>query len=806
MRFSTTATVLGLCIAAQSVAADEAHTGATNDGTGVTTNNQSTGHREEPKEVLQEIVVTAQKRSENLMDVPSSITVLGGKELENTVPQSLVDLNGTVPGVTITGGGTPGQAQITMRGINVSTAGGASLVGIYVDEVPLLTTTTTTTADLMPYDIERIEVLVGPQGTLYGTSTMGGLIKYVLKDPQLNEFSGRVGVIGDYVDHSDGVGGGVRGVVNIPLITDVLGIRLSAYDQRTQGFIHDYSPNMTVDNFGAYTQEGARLAALWKPNDKWTVKFGILWQRTDAANAAGGNALAGNAGGVIVNPTTFQPTFGEWGTSTYVPTPYLTDSRLFSLAVNGDLGFATLTSATALQTTHTFTRSDFTYSTSQWSSFITDFGPNPNVPNPIADSWTWNYGEKITQEIRLASSANQRFEWMLGAFYTHELTQGPTPTYAENPNGTLIQTTIPAFNPFFAANGFPTSYYEAALFGNDTWHFNDQLSLTTGVRYAYHHLTNNDAFWGGAFGLTQPGGSIPAGLPYTQDNPAVDVDTVSHQEVVTWMVSPEWHVTKDAMVYFRAATGYRQGGPTNIPPGSNVPASYKSDTLTNYELGTKQDLLNHRLTLTAAIYDVEWKDIQVNVIQPVTNFVYPGNGNGARSWGGDVGASYVPDEHWVFGTTLSYVDARLTADEPALGPYDSATGLPLDSVVKGARLPLSSRFSGAATVEYQQPLSTSSEFHAGASYKYATDQWTFLPGIQLAVLMRQPRPFDMYAGLRFNRVDTRLYVRNFFSSEPSVERLSFPLSSPYTFYAFPESLEYTPIQPRTVGLSVDVHL
>jgi hypothetical protein len=162
----------------------------------------------------------------------------------------------------------------------------------------------------------------------------------------------------------------------------------------------------------------------------------------------------------------------------------------------------------------------------------------------------------------------------------------------------------------------------------------------------------------------------------------------------------------------------------------------------------------------------------------------------------------VPGDRVTLGTTLGYVDARLTADEPGIGLNPG-----VEFVRDGARLPLSSRFNAALTADYNQPLTAQSKLEAGVSYRYATDLWTYVPGVSYAVLERQPRPLDLYAGLRFNQVNARLYARNVFNSEPSIERLFYPppgqpgLASPYTFF---QSLEYTPIQPRTIGISVDV--
>ncbi len=205
-----------------------------------------------------EVVVTAQKRAEKLQDAPVSVSVVSGANLEATQATSMADWSSYVPGLALGAGGSPGLVNLSLDGIGPLAA--ASQVGVYVNDTPLGSSssfqgTRLFTPDLMPYDLDRIEVLRGPQGTLYGASTMGGLIKYVLKDPDLDTFSGRIG--GDLfgVENASGVGGGVRGEINAPVIKDQLALRLSAYDENTPGYIDNAITGQKGDN--ALRQYGA---------------------------------------------------------------------------------------------------------------------------------------------------------------------------------------------------------------------------------------------------------------------------------------------------------------------------------------------------------------------------------------------------------------------------------------------------------------------------------------------------------------------------------------------------------------------
>lgn len=714
------------------------------------------GRRDE----LSVVVVTANKRKEDVMDVPSSVSVLSEQQLEDTQPQSLIDLNGLVPGLTITSGGTPGQVHLTLRGISVANTG-TPLVGTYIDEVPW-SSSDVVTMDLMPYDVERIEVLSGPQGTLYGASAMGGQLKYVLKEPQLRDFESRAGVNANYTDGGDRPGGGFHASVNIPLVTDVFGLRLSGYHQKNQGYINNVGPGSPqgAHDYNPSTEDGGRIAALWKVNDQLKIKLAAVLQTINAGGTAS----------VLVDPLTLNPTFGELTTANYAPTSFIEHSRLYYLVVDWDLEFATLTSASSWQTQRNLVNQDLTYGTAQWRGLValTTGGlyTDASVAFPNTQST-----DTSTEEIRLTSRATDRFEWMLGGFYTRQNIQGWQPVYALEPNG---QET-PGVNPFFANNGFPGIYEEVAAFTNDTYHFSDRFALSAGARYAINHQSVTNSQYGAIF------------LPTCQNPFCSSIYTSSRQGVATWMVSPEWHFNKDSMVYARVATGYRPGGATGVPAGSTAPASYNADTLTNYELGVKSSALDKRLDFTFALYDIEWKDIQVLVLQPGTGLQYLGNGKTARSRGGELGLSYVATDGLHLGATLGYVNAHLTADAPGVGGLNGAT------------LPLSSKVNGAVAADYRWAIKTDAAFQAGASFRYATDVWNFVSSNAAAVDSRQPRLLDLYTGIQYGRLDARLYLRNALSSQPRIVALQQPSS-----YAAFEALSFTPIQPRTVGVNFDV--
>ena len=273
-------------------------------------------------------MVTAQKRTERLATTPVSVSVIRGAKLEEGQALNMADWSGYVPGLMLGAVGSPGLTNLALDGIGP--LGSASEVGIYINDTPLGSSssfqgTRAFTPDLMPYDLDHIEVLRGPQGTLYGASTMGGLIKYVLKDPNLENFSARIG--GDLfgVENGSGVGGGARGAVNVPLVKDQLALRLSAYDENTPGFIDNAITGQKGDN--AVQQYGGRAALLWQPTSNFSIEASALFSRNHADNQAI----------VALDQTTLQPIAGPLSNINVRPEPYTQTLQLYDLQLNWDL-------------------------------------------------------------------------------------------------------------------------------------------------------------------------------------------------------------------------------------------------------------------------------------------------------------------------------------------------------------------------------------------------------------------------------------------------------------------------------------
>lgn len=703
----------------------------------------------ETRNELAEVVVTATKREERIQDVPASITALSGEELEKTAPKSLTDLAGYVPGLTVVSNGTPGQAQVSLRGISSQPALGA-LVGTYVDEVPVGSSSAYNQAslqslDLVPYDLDRVEVLRGPQGTLYGAGAMGGLLKYVFKNPDLNEFEGRAGVTGEDIQGSGGIGVGVRASVNIPLISDELGVRASGYREKTLGYIDNIG--ISARDYNPVTQEGGRVASLWRPADKLTVKFTAMFQNIDA----NGNA------NVVIDPQTLQPQYGPLKTTSALGTSYTQRWQLYSLVANWDMGYATLTSVSAWEKSHVDVITDLTNTFGPVISGATGI----NTIDPYDTTVRLN---KYTQEVRLTSPSGKRLEWMLGTYYTNEDGENVQVGTAEDPTGAAISGLNPLLN-----SDAPSNYKEVAAFANGTFKFTDQFAISAGGRYAHNEQVAESTIYGLLLGTLTP----PPEFRFTPS-----------QGVFTWMVSPEWHVTKDSMFYARAATGYRPGGISTL---AGVPP-FKADTLTDYELGFKGMMPGGRVAFDADIYQINWDKMQALIYNAQGTLAYVGNATTARSRGGEVEVAYLMTDHLRVGASAGYADSRLTGDAPSIGG------------VSGAELGGTPRLNGALTVEYHAPVRANTTFEAGAGYRFASAMWDEPSSNSTATKQQQGRPLDLYVGLGGDRLDTRLYVRNALNSQTHYVYVA----DPSAFAPGSNGLTLVPLQPRTIGLSVDV--
>jgi outer membrane receptor protein involved in Fe transport len=608
--------------------------------------------------VIDEIIVTSQKRTEALSEIPMSVSVLSGDFLQRQQADNFQDLVALVPGFSINTS-TRGVTRITLRGIN--TGGVASTVGVYIDDVPFgsssgLANGAILSGDFDTFDLARIEALRGPQGTLYGASSLGGVLKYVYNQPNTEEFEARVQGSVETVEDGD-VGYSVTGAVNVP-VNDQFAIRASGFYRFDDGFIDSIGNNPIasltdpmINIFDGTRVEsglnsldtfGGRISALFKPTDDFSLNLTVLAQ----------NIESGAPDELEADPVTLEPLNSRPVQSRYHPSFSDIEYRVYSATVDWDFGGASLQSVTSYGDFDREHQEDLAFADflvgAPLSSFVTFFlmSDPATLPLSVIQKQT-TATEKFTQELRLVSPDNDTFEWMVGAYYTEEdsvidqvlpAVEAPTETVAT------------AF-PLLATAMLTSTYEELAVFANATWHITPRFELSFGARQSDDDQKASQV----------SDGPLAGGLTVFQD-------TTSSESPFTWSISPRFELTDNSSIYVRIATGYRPGGPNVLPPGlpPDTPSFYDSDELTSYEAGLKTSSSDGRFSLDIAAYFQDWDDIQLFAV--VNNFGVNTNGGTAESKGLEFTASVLPTDGLSLSFNGAYTDAELTQDtDPIVG-------------------------------------------------------------------------------------------------------------------------------------------
>jgi iron complex outermembrane recepter protein len=694
----------------------------------------------------EEVVVTAQKRTEIALDVPSSISVLGAGQLETLSALQLVDYATFIPGFDVATYGSPAQAILTLRGL--SPLGGPETVGTYIDDAPFgpsgaWADSGSFALDLLPYDFERVEVLRGPQGTLYGANTMGGLLKFVTRAPDLHETYGRVGIEASSIESAGDPGFGLRATANLPVIEGKLALRASYFDQQTPGYVDNLTSGIRDENDA--TQQGGRFVVLWQPSQNVSVKVSALLQDVSADDGAV----------VPLHPETHSPLVGDLANAHFLPQPYAQKTRFYNASVNWDLGQFEIASTSSYATSRTNWAQDVSAIVGVQLPLLSNGAIEPG----LSDSKTDNRLKKYTQEFRLTSPAGKHVDWLVGAFFTTEDSDIDQRVSVLNND----QTPVAEFDPVAVAI-LPSIYREYALFGDFTYKLTERFDVTAGVRWARNEQTTRQISGGALFGET------------------VDVRGRSSENVTTYMLSPRLHLTDNTLIYGRFATGYRPGGPNISLP--DVAPSFAADTLMSYELGLKSEWLSRRVLLDLAVFHIDWDDIQLNLSNGRVSYL--SNGGTARSQGVELTAAYAPVESIRLGLTLAHTDAVLAEDTPSL------------SGARGARLPFVSKLGASMTADYQLRLRNDWSARAGLAHRYVGDQFSEVASSPSAVRAPSYRLTDFNLSLFNERWTARLFVKNATNARAYVT----PILITDVFGA-PLQIDTSIVQPRTLGISLE---
>ncbi|MGN6057532.1 MAG: TonB-dependent receptor [Sphingomicrobium sp.] len=726
----------------------------------------------------QNVIITATKRPQVLLDVPQSVTVVTGKTLEAQHANDFQDYLKLVPGLQLDQD-TPGEARLILRGVN--TGGVASTVGVYVDETPFgsssgLVNGAILAGDFDTFDVNRIEVLRGPQGTLYGASSLSGVLRFVTNAPSTDRFMvhGRVGL--EAVDHSGELGYLTNLMVNAPL-GPTIALRASGFYRSDPGFI-DSRGTSSTDLFGnVFTSDkakdinksksfGGRASLLFKPSDAASVRLTAIAQNIDA-----------DAPSIIeADPVTLRPLHGLTQ-SQFVPQFTDIAYRIYNGTGVFDLGFANLTSSTSYGTQKQHFRSDFTFALSGALPFLIPGFP----PNEFFEGQHTN-DTKFTQEFRLANEG-RLLDWLVGLYYTDERGLIQQDFTAVEP-GTLtpIDLTPVIGNLGLGSATLNSKYKEYAGFVDVTVHFTPQFDVELGGRESHNKQSAHQVTSG-----------VLAG--------ASDLTAHSSESVFTYSIAPKYKLSPNASIYARVAKGFRPGGPNVLAPGAPPEfATYHSDSLVSYEAGVKAESRDRRFSIDAAAFHIDWKDIQLFAV--ISGFGFNTNGSTAKSDGFELSAAARPIRGLDLSANAAYTNARLTGPTPAtVGGRD------------GDQLPFTPKFSGSINADYQWALGGIARAHVGGSFRHLSGQTAPYDADFVAAFGRQRHipayeVFDVNAGVTFGHWSIEGYVKNLGGSRgiTSVSGLTVFGPPDHPDAGFPllpgGAIGTGIIRPRTIGISV----
>jgi iron complex outermembrane receptor protein len=733
-------------------------------------------------ESLGEIVVTAQKRVSTVQDTPISITAVSGADIQDRGITDLSTLAAATPGVSLKSNG-PGQTELEMRGMT-SSGGNSATVGFYLDDIPMTAPAGAQNGkvviDPTLYDLNRIEVLRGPQGTLYGSGSMGGTVKLITNQPNLTESQGSVesilsGTDGGGFNHNDNF------MVNIPIVNDQLALRIVGSEAYTSGWIDRIVANpfplptnggATRGNVQAAPVEsrrkgsnaehlyGARATMLWKPTAELSITPSIFYQRI---TQEGPSAFDSNPG----TQAHYQP-FN-------VAEPYSDRIVVYSLTAN-----------------YKFDSFDVTSITSQWNrTSIQSQDGSENFNNPISgveinapatigfylpggtgpvQGTETDPSSQFSQEIRAASTGDGRLTWVGGVFYSHFKSTFNLYTAVQDPS---VYVDLGTFGPA-TTNAIwnltnPTKLSQYAVFGESTYAITEGLKATIGLRWYSYDYSFYDYFAG--WGSPQ-GGATPSQDYITQS-----------QNGVNPKFNLAYEFDKDLMVYVTAAKGFRPGGgnqplptggplwapggvPLSVSPfkyaGGQWPKSYSPDTLWSYELGEKARLFDRRLTVNASVYYEKWSNVQV--LELPNDYLLADNGGTAKIYGGELEVRAALGGGFQLGVSGGYTHASLRPGvHYTIQPFDKLPDVPTHTA--------------DINLTYSHALSEKYQFTARVENTYVASRLdlTFPPGFSTGELTSLPS-YDLTnirAGIHSDAGwGAALFANNLFNKQAYLENMT----------------------------------
>jgi iron complex outermembrane recepter protein len=722
---------------------------------------------------LQEVVVTSNKlRAQNIMDVPSSMQAISGDSLQSTGASAFMDIAGKIPGLQVQDLG-PGDKKYVIRGINST---GASTTGIYYGDADISGSNAYDgggmQADIRLYDLDHIEVLRGPQGTLYGASSMSGTIRFIPKVPGLTTQEGYLSVEGSDTAHGSG-NYNVNGAINIPIVDGILGVRLTGWDVEDSGFIDQFRVGTigTVRGINDDDVKGVRASIRYEPIQDLTIDATYTGQSETANGSSrytpsgvtswGGPGIPAVQGCDLCNTDVTQ-------------SPWKDDLNVFGLTVNYKTALGTLTG-----TTNQFDRSmDFTYDS---TPILVSFGV------PVPAETLEPQGRNInSSEFRFASDLSGPINFVAGAYREYETNHWVSEVVTTNSlglvNGQFSTSnsqdalTYPGVGDTFFGISDHRVITQYAGFGEATWKVTPRLTLIGGLRYYTEHLE-------GVQEQTHPFGGFPAGpvLGPVADSPKSFVK-------FTYKGNVSYKVNEAALLYTTISTGFRSGGlNAQSEPFEPIPSSFAPDSLTNYEVGSKGLLFGGPVDYQADAYVIDWDNIQVPETTSDGAFNFIGNAGKAQVRGVEFEFSLRPIKYLTVGLSGSYQDAHLTEGaSPELKLSNPTLGVTGETIPNVPRTQLSLDF------DYTRPIGGTWNALVGADANYRASENAYFASNPFNVRLSPYTLINLRIGLTDDVWSIVAFARNLTDKRAQVSAIN----------SIQDPLALLTVRPLTVGLTV----
>jgi iron complex outermembrane recepter protein len=781
-------------------------------------------------DTLEEIVITASKRASTVQETPISVTAVSAEEISDRGITSFVELAQSIPGISMRTSGS-GQTEFEMRGLQ-SSGGSSSTVGFYLDETPLSSPASAQNGKVVIdpnlYDLARVEVLRGPQGTLYGSGSMGGTVKLVPHAPELGVFDAS----GETVVSNTSSGGSINvaqnGMVNLPL-GDTAAIRAVGSLSETSGWVQriviqdgQFPPGTSTvrgdvaaapvaadyQGSNASTLESARMSFLWHPSDALSIEALLMYQlsKQDGPSATDSSGI---------NPVVSGPEAHYEAYDT--PEPYYDRFTLGSIKIGYQFDGFSLTSATGNWNRNSFISQDSSEENETANGLgtngydVSQGGLGPNSPA----TWERDYTHQISEELRIQSTNDSAFQWLAGGFYSKlDTTWGMS---SNQPEALTVIETVPNFggtpNTVLFDAIEPATISQNAFFGELSYKFDSGFKVTAGLRRYSYTTTQTD----------NEGGAELGGLP--GQYPMVGTFT-SKASGVTPKVDLSYAPTKDFMIYTTAAKGFRPGGVNQFLPTNNVglgpyvegvlqckyyptacpatgvanpnapyvpsPQTFGADSVWNYELGEKAQFLDRRVTFNADIYYENWSNPQL--LTNAAGFGYTVNGSAAHIYGAEAEFKALLTPELTASVNLSYDHARFQDNNLASG-YQAEMQVPdTPQVTSGQTLtwkhPVNSEFTVVAVLDnYYVDSRIDIPYGLGLSV---------FGGTQASIVHLAPYDLtNLRVGVEKSTWNVFVFANNLFNKQVLLD------PQPQIDLALLTFQRYTVNQPLTVGVDIN---